>query len=77
MRSRNRELESQEVKLDGIVGDELTKTQEENLEKNGHLFARKGGRVPTRQLNGLQIQSEVDPENGTMGLIGKAAVPLL
>jgi len=60
MRSRYRELESQEIELVGIAGDDLTKAQEENLEKNGYLFARKGGRMPARQLNGLQIQKRID-----------------
>lgn len=60
MRSRYRELESQEIELNGIDGHDLTKAQEENLEKNGYLFARKGGRMPARQLNGLQIQRRID-----------------
>lgn len=60
MRSRYRELELQEIELVGIAGDDLTKAQEENLEKNGYLFARKGGRMPARQLNGLQIQQRLD-----------------
>jgi hypothetical protein len=56
MRSRYRYLESQEVQLNKIVGDELTKAQEENLEKNGYIFARKYGAVPARQINGLELQ---------------------
>ena len=60
MRSRYRELEDQEIKLNGISGDNLTKEQEENLEANGYLFARTGGVVPARQLNGLWLQSQID-----------------
>jgi hypothetical protein len=60
MRSRYRELESQEIQLNGIAGDDLTKEQEENLEKNGYLFTRKSGRIPARQLNGLELQLRID-----------------
>jgi hypothetical protein len=60
MRSRYKELESQEIELNGIPGDDLTKAQEENLEKNGYRFARKGGRMPARQLNGLQLQIRIN-----------------
>jgi hypothetical protein len=60
MRSRYRDLEDQEVSLNGIVGDALTKEQEENLEKNGYLFARKGGTMPARQLNGMLLQMRID-----------------
>jgi hypothetical protein len=49
-----------EIELNGNAGYDLTKVQEENLEKNGYLFARKGGRMPARQLNGLQIQKRID-----------------
>lgn len=60
MRSRYRELEDQEIKLNGISGENLTKEQEENLEVKGYLFARTGGIVPARQLNGLWLQSQID-----------------
>ncbi len=60
MRSRYRNLEEQEIHLNGVVGDAVTKEQEENLEKNGYLFARKGGRMPARQLNGVTLQLRID-----------------
>jgi hypothetical protein len=60
MRSRYGELEDQEIKLNGVSGENLTKEQEENLEANGYLFARTGGIVPARQLNGLWLQSQID-----------------
>jgi hypothetical protein len=60
MRARYRELDAQEIQLAGITGDELTKLQEENLEKNGCAFTRKGGRMPARQLNGIQLQMRID-----------------
>jgi hypothetical protein len=55
-RSRFRELESQETQLNGIEGPDLTLEQEENLESNGYMFARKHGAMPTRQLNGAVVQ---------------------
>jgi hypothetical protein len=55
-RARFRELESQETQLNGISGPDLTLEQEENLESNGYMFARKHGAMPTRQLNGAVIQ---------------------
>jgi hypothetical protein len=60
MRSRYRDLEEQEISLNGIVGDALTKEQEENLEKNGYMFARRGGTMPARQLNGIQLLMRID-----------------
>ena len=59
MRPRYRELTQQEIHLHGGVGSKLTKEQEENLEANGYLFAREGGAMPARQLNGLQIMLRV------------------
>lgn len=60
MRARYRELDAQEIQLAGITGDELTKLREENLEKNGYAFTRKGGRMPARQLNGFLLQMRID-----------------
>jgi len=60
MRAQYRELETQEIKLNMIDGDDLTKEQEEDLEKNGYVFARKNGMMPARQLNGIQIQMRID-----------------
>ncbi|MGK3865243.1 hypothetical protein, partial [Enterococcus faecium] len=44
-RSRQREIESQEVQLNVAPGSDYTKEQEENLEKNGYMFVRKGGGI--------------------------------
>jgi hypothetical protein len=60
MRTRFRDLDAQEIQLAGITGDELTKMQEEHLEKNRYAFVRKGGRMPARQINGLQLQRRID-----------------
>ncbi|OJA41913.1 hypothetical protein BGV47_02835 [Burkholderia ubonensis] len=59
MRTRYRRLDAQEIQLVGVHGDDLTKAQEENLESNGYLFARMGGKMPARQLNGVQLQMRI------------------
>jgi len=56
MRSRYRNLGAQEIQAIGVTGSNLTKNQEENLEKGGIMFSRQGGRIPARQLNGLMLQ---------------------
>lgn len=71
IRSRHQSLEEQAVQLNGLDGDDLTAEQEENLEKNGLLYVRKGGRMPARQLNGLKIQKFVD--GYVMNLTGQTA----
>jgi hypothetical protein len=55
-RSRQREIESQETQLNVAPGNDYTKEQEENLEKNGYMFVRKGGGIPARQLNGIELE---------------------
>jgi hypothetical protein len=59
MRSRHTDLETQEIQLNGIGGSDLTKEQEENLEKDHYLFARKSGSIPARQLNGIELQYRI------------------
>jgi hypothetical protein len=59
MRTRYRKLDSQEIHTNGVEGSSLTKAEEENLEKNGYLFARKGGKIPARHLNGVQQRMRV------------------
>jgi hypothetical protein len=54
-RARYRNLESQELDLKGIIGEDLTLEQEENLESNGYIFARKNGAMPARHLNGVTL----------------------
>lgn len=56
IRSRNRHLPQQEVQAQGVTGGGLTRDQEEMLEKNFTGFARAGGKIPARQINGLRIQ---------------------
>lgn len=58
-RARNRELESQEVELYGVLGSDLSKEQEETLEKNGYIFSRKNGKMPARLLNGTTVKLKV------------------
>jgi hypothetical protein len=59
MRSRYRRLDSQETQTNGVTGSDLTKDQEEILEKNGYMFTRLGGGMPTRQLHGVQLQMRI------------------
>ena len=56
MRPRFKYLPALEFQAKGIHGEKYTQQQEEVLEGEGILFARKGGRVPTRQINGLRLQ---------------------
>jgi hypothetical protein len=60
MRARYREIEAQEIQLKGVTGNDLTKEQEENLEKNGYMFARRSGTMPARQLNGLELHFRIN-----------------
>ncbi|MBR1175386.1 hypothetical protein JQ617_15595 [Bradyrhizobium sp. KB893862 SZCCT0404] len=60
MRARYRELEAQEIQLNGITGSHLTLEQEENLERNGYIFTRERGTMPARQLNGVVLQMRMD-----------------
>lgn len=60
MRSRYNQLKDQEIQLNGVAGDQLTLEQEENLERDHYLFVRSGGRIPTRQLNGIWLQQSID-----------------
>jgi hypothetical protein len=59
-RSRLRALDAQEVHLNGIIGGDLSKEQEENLESNGYVFARKAGTMPARQLNGIVLETRIN-----------------
>jgi hypothetical protein len=49
-------LESQETPLNGVAGTDLSPEQQENLESNGYMFARRHGAMPTRQLNGAVVE---------------------
>ena len=42
-----------------VTGTVLSKDQEERLESNGYLFVRAGGRVPLRQIIGMQIERQI------------------
>jgi hypothetical protein len=60
MRTRFRYLDAEEVQLNGISGSALTAAQEENLEMNGYMFVRNGGKMPARQLNALELRQRID-----------------
>jgi hypothetical protein len=60
VRSRHRNLPQQEVQAQRVTGSGLSRDQEEMLEQKFTGFARAGGKIPARQINGLQIQMLVD-----------------
>jgi hypothetical protein len=60
MRSRYRTLPAQEIQAKVVTGTDLTLDQEENLEINGYLFVRPGGRLLARQMNGIRLQFRID-----------------
>lgn len=60
MRARYTQLKDQETQLASNTGDRLTLEQEENLEQDHYLFIRTGGRIPSRQLNGIWLQFKID-----------------
>lgn len=59
MRTRFRGLAAQELQLFGVPGYDMTKAREEHLESADRVFVRKGGKVPTRQINGAQLRMRV------------------
>src|SRR4029077_622141 len=60
LRARSKDGDHAEVQIKGVMGDALTKDQEEILEKKGMMFIRQGGIVPARQINGMQLQRYID-----------------
>lgn len=56
VRARRRNLKEQEVQMKGVTGENLTPDQAEILESKGIIFLREGGKLPTRHINGMQIQ---------------------
>lgn len=48
-----------DVKLNGISGSELTKAQQETLEKRACGYVNVDGHMPARQMTGLHIQIQI------------------
>ena len=60
MRSRSRNLETQEIQANGLAGNSLTLDQEEDLELNGYaMLVRQGGKIPARQINAIQLHTKI------------------
>src|SRR6266852_3378065 len=59
---RNHFIDSplEDVRLNGIVGEQLTKDEKEILESQWAAFAVEGGKLPRRTLTGLRIQMAID-----------------
>lgn len=55
-RARLRPSSEIDIQMNGIAGEDLSLDDQERYEKLGVGFARKGGKVPTRQLVGVQLQ---------------------
>jgi hypothetical protein len=60
VRSECKNKKTQDHKFNLITGSGLSNDQEEVLEKSGVLYIRDGGIVPSRFLNGLQLQLMID-----------------
>ncbi len=60
LRAEARQASPQDVQMKGVLpGSELTKNQEEILEKNGYIFAR-GTTMPSRHFVSIRIQILLD-----------------
>ena len=59
MRTRFRGLAAQELQLFGVPAYDMSKARAEHLESADRVFVRKGGKVPTRQINGAQLRMRV------------------
>lgn len=58
----------QDVQLKGIAGEQLTKDEEEHLEKSNIVFARgDNASVPSRFMNGINIQMGIDGITSQLG----------
>jgi hypothetical protein len=60
VRARRRNLKEQDIQMKGVTGENLTPDQAEILESKGIIFLRKGGKLPTRHINGMQMQILID-----------------
>ncbi|KAB7690898.1 hypothetical protein GBN24_07895 [Plesiomonas shigelloides] len=49
----------QELTLNGISGSNLTKCEEETIEKKWGMFSRENGVIPSRFISGLQIKIQL------------------
>jgi hypothetical protein len=66
-RSRIQPAEEIETQLINVTGDALTKDEQEIRESKGVLFVRKGGKIATRHITGLQIQTRIMANNRDYG----------
>jgi hypothetical protein len=59
-RSRIQPAEQIETQLNGVTGQVLTKDEQERLEAAHVLFLREGGKIATRHIVGIELQSQID-----------------
>jgi hypothetical protein len=62
-RSRIQATDEIETQVNGVTGDALTKDEQEILESRHMMFVRAGGKIPTRQLTGLEIETRIMADN--------------
>lgn len=60
MRADHKFAPDEDVQFKGVTGGDWSKDQEEQFEKAGALFLRKGGTQPARMMHGLRIQMGID-----------------
>jgi hypothetical protein len=53
-------IDSSDALLEGVSGDELSKSEEEGFESKYMMYVRNGGVVPSRFATGFFIQREID-----------------
>lgn len=61
MRSRHRNLEAQEIQLNGVSGSDLT--------MNNYVYIRSGGKIPARQFNGMRLQQRISDYARDLGVL--------
>lgn len=66
-RSRIQPADEIETQTKGLTGDALIKDQQEIPESRHIMFVREGGKIATRHLTGLQIQTRIIADNRNCG----------
>jgi hypothetical protein len=59
-RSRVEPTDEIETQMNKVTGENLSKDQQERLEKQHILFVRPGGKIATRHLTAFQLQAKID-----------------
>lgn len=65
-RSRVQPVDGIETQIN-VTGEALTKDEQEILESKAVMFVRKGGKIATRHITGIQIQARIMADNRNCG----------